>query len=128
MIKPLSLCLTTTLAALALASAPPGQAQVLAAIDVPAGPLEPALLALGRQAGLSFAYDSALTAGRVTGGARGALSATEAVARVLAGTGLDFVFTSERAVRVTAPLAETTGAEGAILLDTIDVTGLGAAT
>ena len=103
----------------------PGPAPSAAATTfaIPAGALEPALLALGRQAGLTFAYDSALTRGKRTAGAQGPLTAEEAVARVLAGTGLDFEFTGPRSARILAPLSES-GAEGALRLDTIDVTGL----
>ncbi|PZQ50156.1 MAG: hypothetical protein DI556_08800 [Rhodovulum sulfidophilum] len=123
----LSLLLTTALCAATLTAATAARAQVATAatsISIPAGALEPALLELGRQAGLVFAYDSALTRGRTTGGASGSLSAAEAVARVLAGTGLGFEFTGPRSVRVTAPLSEAEGVEGALQLGTIDVSGL----
>lgn len=103
------------------AMTPPGWAQT-AALDIPAGPLEPALLALGQQAGLTFAYDSALTAGRSTGGAKGPLMPEAAVGRVLAGTGLGFAFTGPRSVRITAPAADGGAEEGGILLDTLTVT------
>ncbi|AGT10662.1 TonB-dependent siderophore receptor [Paracoccus aminophilus] len=91
-----------------------------ATINVPAGPLEPALLALGRQAGLTLAYDSNLTAGRRTTGAQGALSPREALASVLSGTGLSYAFTGPRMVRLSAPVAAVQAAsDNAITLDTV---------
>lgn len=108
------------------AAVTPGWAQT-ATLDIPAGPLEPALLALGQQAGLTFAYDSALTTGRRTGGATGPLAPEAAVAQVLAGTGLDFAFTGPRSVRVTALAAEGAAADG-LTLGTITVAAQGGAT
>ena len=51
--------------------APPAPAWAQAAVlNVPAGPLETVLLAIGRQAGVQFAYDSRLTQGRRSPGVR----------------------------------------------------------
>lgn len=100
----------------------PAWAQITT-INVPAGPLEPALLALGRQAGLTVAYDSNLTAGRQSAGANGALTSQDALASVLAGTGISYVFTGPRTVRLSAPAMLTTDApENAIVLDPVYLT------
>lgn len=102
----------------------------LVSVSVPAGSLESGLLALGRQANLKLVYASALTAGRQTGGVSGQFSRQSAVAQVLAGTGLSYSFTGANAVRIYDPNAgggndEAATVEGAIALDTVDVTGAG---
>ncbi|WP_154667554.1 TonB-dependent receptor domain-containing protein [Niveispirillum irakense] len=58
-------------------------------IAVPAGPLGGALAALSQQTGISIGGDQPL-AGRHSPGASGALSAEQALTRLLAGTGLGF--------------------------------------
>lgn len=98
-----------------------------ATFSIPAGPLEPALLALGQQAGLTFAYDSALTAGRSTAGAAGPLAPEAAVAKVLAGTGLDYGFTGPRSVRIAKPALEGPTVDG-LLLETLTVAAGGGVT
>jgi outer membrane receptor for ferric coprogen and ferric-rhodotorulic acid len=100
----------------------------VATIRVPAGALEPALLALGQQAGLTFAYDSTLTAGRSTKGASGSLTPQAAVAEVLEGTGLSFSFTGARSVVIAAPVPIDASALGSVLLDTITVEAVGSVT
>ena len=102
------------------------QAGALVTVAVPAGPLEAGVLALGRQANLRMLYPSALTAGRRTGGVSGRLAPQEAVARLLAGTGLRATFSGANTVRISdAAAAHTGGAapDGAMVLDTIDVQG-----
>lgn len=95
-------------------------------ISVPAGPLEAALLSLGRQANLRLVYPSEVTRGRTTGGASGNLSHEQALAQLLAGTGLSWRFTGANTVTITDRVAEAhvpVDADGALVLDTIDVTG-----
>ncbi len=58
------------------------------AISIPAGPLENALLALGRQTDLRLVYRSEITAGKTTAGVTGSLTPSAALARLLSGTGI----------------------------------------
>ncbi|CAN1725189.1 hemoglobin/transferrin/lactoferrin receptor protein [Hyphomicrobium sp. 1Nfss2.1] len=102
------------------------QEQVAVNVSVPAGALESGLLALGKQAGLKLVYASELTAGKQTSGASGSLSPQAAVEQILSGTGLSYSFSGAKTVRIFDPAAASdTGAtiDGAIALDTIDVSG-----
>ena len=60
------------------------------AVAIPAGPLESALLALGRQTDLRLVYRSEITAGKTTGGVTGSLTPSAALSRLLSGTGVSF--------------------------------------
>nr|WP_250813698.1 TonB-dependent receptor [Neorhizobium tomejilense] len=60
------------------------------AVSIPAGPLESALLALGRQTDLRLVYRSQITAGKTTGGVTGSLTPSAALSRLLSGTGVSF--------------------------------------
>lgn len=111
---------------LAPAMAAPAWAQAgttrTAALNVPAGPLETVLLAVGRQAGLHFAYDSSLTAGRRSAGVQGTLAPAQAVAQALAGTGLRYAFTGAAEVRIWAPAAAASPGSaptGTVVLDQV---------
>ncbi|XDF37098.1 TonB-dependent siderophore receptor [Paracidovorax avenae] len=58
------------------------------AFDLPAGPLDAALYALGRQAGLTLSFDPALVQGMDTPGLQGRFSAGQGLASLLRNTGL----------------------------------------
>jgi len=60
------------------------------AISIPAGPLENALLALGRQTDLRLVYRSEITSGKTTAGVTGSLTPSAALSRLLSGTGVSF--------------------------------------
>jgi hemoglobin/transferrin/lactoferrin receptor protein len=62
------------------------------AISIPAGPLENALLALGRQTDLRLVYRSEITTGKTTAGATGSMTPSAALSRLLSGTGVSFRF------------------------------------
>ncbi|MFC3077824.1 TonB-dependent receptor domain-containing protein [Phenylobacterium terrae] len=81
--------LACSLAALAIAAglAGPALAQTHA-LDLPAGDLDSALSALAAQTGQQLLYRSELVAGRRSPPVAGRLTAEEALARLLAGTGL----------------------------------------
>ena len=128
------LAVSLILACGATLQGPAAQAQQgsVVTVSVPAGSLESALLALGRQANLKLVYSSALTAGRQTGGVSGQISSQSAVAQLLSGTGLSYSFTGANTVRIYDPNAgggndAAASVEGAIALDTIDIGGAGAA-
>lgn len=94
-------------------------------VSVPAGSLEAGLLSLGRQANLRLLYPSELTRGKRTAGVGGLLKQSEAIARLLAGTGLQYTFTGANTVRIFDPsdAASALAQDGAIPLDPIDVQG-----
>lgn len=56
--------------------------------DILPGPLDQALLSLGRQSGLGVSVDAALTQGLNSGGLKGQFTSQAAAAQLLAGTGL----------------------------------------
>jgi iron complex outermembrane recepter protein len=66
--------------------------------DIPAEPLPEALQSFINQTGLQLAYLSTLADGKVSQTAPAGLSAAAAMARLLAGTGLDFSFLNERTI------------------------------
>lgn len=93
---------------------------------IPAGTLSSTLTAFGRQAGLQVTYVPAVVAGKRSAGVTGAMTANAALARLLQGSGLTHRFAGATTVTVQAAgSAAVAGAapEGAIALDTIDVTG-----
>ncbi|QLF93077.1 TonB-dependent siderophore receptor [Pseudomonas sp. ABC1] len=59
-------------------------------LDIPAQPLASALRQLGEASGLTIAVDSALVQGRPAPAVRGKLEASDALARLLAGSGLSY--------------------------------------
>jgi len=91
------------LIAIALAAGTAGGATALAAgqtpldaaqrkpYDIPAGPLGQTLSRFALQEGIALSFAPALTDGRQSPGASGSLTAQEAAARLLAGSGLELV-------------------------------------
>ncbi|WP_449193011.1 TonB-dependent siderophore receptor [Thauera sp.] len=75
----------------ASALAQSGAEHTVRQFDVPAGSLDQALSRFGQQAGVQLAVDAQLTAGLSTPGVSGQLSATDALQRLLRGTGLEAV-------------------------------------
>jgi len=80
--------------------------------DIPAQPLAQALEAFARQTGLQLVYVSGVVRGQRSHAVSTGLSADEALARVLAGTGLKFEYLTPRSIRILAsvvgPPRETT--------------------
>lgn len=88
--------------------------------SVPAGALAGALDRFSEQSGLSFAYRSEDAAALASPGLNGTFTAREALARLLAGTGLVWRFTGPRTV-----VLEKVAAGGAMTLDPVTVEGGG---
>jgi len=59
-----------------------------ATYDIPAGPLGQALARFAEQSGLSLSFDPALVAGKTTAGLGGSHAPLDALAKLLAGSGL----------------------------------------
>ncbi|GEP58560.1 TonB-dependent receptor [Reyranella soli] len=68
--------------------------------DIPAQPLAQALTAFGQQAGLQIAVNAAAVSGKSSSAVAGAMTAEQALQRLLAGTGVSYRFTSPNAVTV----------------------------
>jgi iron complex outermembrane recepter protein len=103
-LRALSIC-----APVALLGASPAIAQTfertLLAADVPAQPLAAALAAFANQTGLQLVYVSALVHARQSQAAAAGLSADEALAHILEGTGLRFEYLTPYSVRIFASAA-----------------------
>ena len=112
------------LLALVAASAPralhaqPTTAPATRAFDIPAQPLTDALVQFGHQSGLQVVADGNLAASVRTQGVAGSYTPAEALARLLAGTGLTFRYTSATAIQV-GRIADS----GAVQLDPVQVQG-----
>jgi len=102
--RALSIC-----APVALLDAPPALAQVLEptalAADIPARPLAEALATFARQTGLQLIYVSGIVRNRRSHAAPAGLSADEALARLLQGTGLRFEYLTPHSIRILAAVA-----------------------
>ena len=87
--------------------------------QIPAQPLSGALNAFGRQSDLQVTIDSSIAAGIQSPGVSGSMTPAEALARLLAGTGIVGRFAGNRTVVLTRP---SDGA-GAVQLDPVQVQG-----
>lgn len=76
------------------------QANRTTMFDIPAQPLAQALTAFGQQAGLQIAVNAAAVSGKTSSALSGAMTAEQALQRLLAGTGVSYRFTSPNAVTV----------------------------
>lgn len=121
------LLLSASVALVAMGAAGPVLAQEATSYAIPAGPLDSALARFGATSGLQVLYSSAVTAGLRSPGVSGTLPAEEALAQLLAGSGLSYRFNGPNSVTligadVQAEAADAP-AEGGTVLDTIVVTG-----
>ncbi len=93
--------------------------------DIPPQPLSSALRQFADQSGMQLAYRTTELQGIASPGYHGSASSTQALARLLAGTGVSYSVTAANTVTISR--ASTTAAsalpQGAIPLDTIDVQG-----
>lgn len=87
---------------------------------IPAGDLGQALNAFAEQAGLSLAFDPALTRGKQTAGVNGSASTGEALVRLLNGSGLQAIAVAGNRYRIEpAPVV----ADGAVELSATSIDG-----
>ncbi|MGF7153485.1 TonB-dependent siderophore receptor [Novosphingobium gossypii] len=95
--------------------------------NIPAQSLEGALLAWMRQSGMQVGYEPGDVAGRKSAAISGPRVSDEALAGLLAGTGLSYQSTGAGSVRLTrAPQAEGATAGGGTVLGPVRVQGEGA--
>jgi len=115
----------------ALAQGTSGNKSSAAAIafSIPAGPLSQAIVSFSAASGINIVSSGVIPPGAQTSGVSGTFSPSQALAKLLAGTGYTYRFSSANSVTIIDPGANAAGAtvEGAIALDTIDVSGGGGA-
>ncbi|HRO00893.1 MAG TPA: TonB-dependent siderophore receptor [Nitrobacter sp.] len=126
--KALIAALLATTAVIGGSAVPQSQAlaQAQTSFNIPAGPLNRALAAFGRQSGIQLSYEASIASGKTSPGIQGAATREQAIARILQGSGLSYSFKDSRNVLITQPGATSSGGAapaGAIPLDTIDVQG-----
>lgn len=100
-IRALSICTPAALLCAAPAQAQTVEPSALIA-DIPARPLADALAAFARQTGMQLVYVSDVVRNRRSRAAAAGLSADEALARLLQGTGLRFEYLTPHTVRILA--------------------------
>lgn len=131
----LRLMLSSALIAFGAASSFPAGAQSVLAptrvgrssYDVPAQPLSRALVAFSNVTGAQLFFDANLVRGKSSPGAHGSLTRSEALGRLLAGSGLVYRI-SGNTVTIGSPVGgagSSTRSDGAIALDMIEVQGEG---
>jgi len=108
-------------------SAARGAETAVADFRIAAGPLAPALRQLASTAGIMLTFTAEQTEGRVTAGVNGRYSATEALARLLAGGGLEAVQLDTGAFVLRPAPKPASGASEAATLPAVMVTGASAA-
>lgn len=91
--------------------------------DIPAQPIGSALAAFSRQSGMRVSVEGSPAGNATSTGINGSMNPDQALARLLAGTGLSFRRTGPDAIVVSAPAATTGVRTGAVQLDPIQVTG-----
>ncbi|NKW81792.1 TonB-dependent receptor plug domain-containing protein [Ochrobactrum pecoris] len=101
------------------------QTQAQTSFSVPAGPLNRALTAFGRQAGVQVTYLASAAAGKTSSGFSGSATREQALAGILAGSGLVYSFPNATTVAISTPAAGSgnISADGSTVLETITVQG-----
>ena len=102
------------------------QQAAIVSYSVPAGPLGTAISRFGDRSNLQVLYPAALVQGKTSPGVSGTLTPSEALNRILAGTGLSYRFTAANTVTIVDPAAAAaTGAtvDGATQLQTVTIEG-----
>jgi iron complex outermembrane recepter protein len=125
LLRALSVCVTLALGDVSVALAGTDAPEALTT-PIAAQPLEQALEALGEQTGLHIVYVSGIVRGQTSQAVPAGLSAKEALARLLEGTGLKFEFFTAGSVRIFAderPIGPAAPYESQRPLPSVVVTG-----
>lgn len=101
-----------------------GQSQQVA-FDIAAQDLNRAILTFASRAGVKVLYDTASVAGKRSTAVSGVMTPEQAMARLLAGTGVSYHFTSANSMSLIVPTAEVSmqSDSGVVQLDPIFVSG-----
>jgi len=105
-----------------LSQAPSGPAATAVTFNIPPQPLETAVTAFGRQAGVQVSVETSVARGIRTGGVSGTMTASQALGQLLAGTGVVARFISDREIVLTG--VQGSGPAGALQLDPLQVQGV----
>jgi iron complex outermembrane receptor protein len=105
-----TLCIPMYSMAQAQTQTAPAPAPAQQAFDIPAQPLAAALDAFARHAGWQVGYPAVLAQGRTSGAVRGRMSPVDALAQLLAGTGLTYRTTGPNTVTLAELPAHSGGA------------------
>ncbi|MCW5737615.1 MAG: TonB-dependent receptor, partial [Enhydrobacter sp.] len=89
--------------------------------SIPPQPLETAVTAFGRQAGVQVSIETSVARGIQTGGVSGTMTASQALNQLLAGTGVAARFISDREIILIN--VQGSGPTGAMQLDPVQVQG-----
>jgi len=102
-------------------------AEKTASFAIPAQPLANAIVAFSTASGINVVSAGTIPQSAQSQGVNGTLSLAQALDTMLSGTGYTYRFTGAASVTIVGPDANDAGAtvEGAIALDTIDVSGGG---
>ncbi len=105
------------------------QTQARISFSAPAGPLNRTLTVFGRQAGIQVTYLASVAAGKTSPGFSGTATREQALAKILAGTGLVYSFPNATTVAISASSAESSNVapDGSTLLQTIQIDGTASA-
>ena len=133
--SPIALAPLALIVALAAGAPAPARAQDAAVVagsaaadfNIAAGPLAPALRQLASTAGIMLTFTAEQTEGKQTAGVNGKYSATDALARLLAGSGLEAVRVDTGAFVLRVDRRRESGAAEAATLPVVTVTGASAA-
>ncbi len=106
-------------APMAAAQAPLPSQSVTRSVSIPRGPLTPALNALAAQTGLQILFDAQVASGRTTRGVSGNFTPSQALNRLLQGTGVNARFAGSNNVTL-----EANGLPGAAGVTSVDSTVL----
>lgn len=109
----------------AFAAEPVQQAQGAQALafEIPPQPLSQSLIAFSEQSGIELAYDASLTQGLTAPGVSGRYTPEQALALLLANSGLGYRFTNPTTVTLQAQAAPGQSAAGSLLLDPLVISG-----
>lgn len=101
------------------------QTQARASFRIPAGTLNQALTAFGRQAGIQVTYLASIAAGKTSPGFSGSASPEQALANILRGSGLLYSFPNATTAAISAPSTDASNlsADGSTVLQAIVITG-----
>lgn len=118
---------TTAIAATAIGVGTEALAQsgVQTSFNIPAGSLGSALAAFGSQSGTQVSYEASIVSGKTSVGLSGTATREQALAQLLQGSGLVYSFPDPASVLIYDPSGAVVTVDGAIALDTINVTAAG---
>ncbi|WP_460273338.1 TonB-dependent siderophore receptor [Celeribacter sp. ULVN23_4] len=119
-----AICLALTApCSVSMAVAQGASASQTLAFDIPAQSLNRAILSFANRAGIQVLYDTSAVSGLKSASVSGTMTADQALARLLSGTGISYRFTSPKSVSLILPEARGASDDGSVMLEQIVVGG-----